>query len=128
MFQALAVPVKGRIHPLIDAAKVILPNHRQGGAVASASLLPRPPPHAPPHPPHAPRAPRPQPASPPPKDGVFHNFGDGADGGRLCVNCHRGSLWPMWCGRRKTQQTYWDNQLCEETITKMAIKSAGEHE
>jgi hypothetical protein len=59
---------------------------------------------------------------------VFHNFKSAAPDGRFCVNCNRGSLWPTWCGRRRTQQPYWDLQLCQETVTKMAISEAGKHE
>jgi hypothetical protein len=64
----------------------------------------------------------------PPQDGIFHNLDTTNSGGRFCVNCHRGSLWPAWCGRKKTNQPYWDLQQCEATITRMAIESAGEHE
>jgi len=62
------------------------------------------------------------------QDGVFHNFDTTNTDKRFCVNCHRGSLWPTWCGRRPTKQPYWDMQLCEKTVTDLAIKSAGEHE
>lgn len=75
---------------------------------------------------HPPSASRPPP--PHDQDGVFNNFGDPAEGRRVCVNCHRGSLWPMWCGRRRTHQPYWDNQLCEGTVTRMAVDAAGKHE
>lgn len=61
-------------------------------------------------------------------DGVFHNFdGSGGPNGRFCINCQRGSLWPTWCGRRKTKQAYWDLQMCEKEVTQLAMTAAAEH-
>ena len=37
------------------------------------------------------------------------------------------SLWPTFCGRRKTKQDYWDLQLCEKKIVQMAMDTAANH-
>ncbi|KAI8476099.1 MAG: hypothetical protein J3K34DRAFT_402088 [Monoraphidium minutum] len=62
-------------------------------------------------------------------DGAFHNFGSiEKPRGRICVNCHRGGLWPTFCGRRRTGQEQWDLQLCGDATADAALALATDHD
>jgi hypothetical protein len=60
-------------------------------------------------------------------DGAYRNS-EAGPGGRPCVNCKRGSLWPTWCGRRKTGIVNgWDLAQCSPDQITRIIDEVGRH-